>query len=50
VSDLKIRDQKDSTRKHSPLTRAADAVEVDTTHMTLGEQVLYIVSKVKKVK
>lgn len=47
INDLKVRDKKDSTRAHSPLTQAADAVTVDTTNMTLAEQVNYIVSQVK---
>jgi cytidylate kinase len=40
------RDRKDSTRELSPLVRAADAEEIDTTQMTLDEQVRYIVEKV----
>ncbi len=47
INDLEIRDKKDSTREHSPLTQAADAVVVDTTNMTLDEQVDFIVSQVK---
>jgi cytidylate kinase len=32
VEDIKRRDLQDSTRDHAPLTRAADAVLIDTTH------------------
>lgn len=32
--DIRARDHKDQTRADSPLTRAADAIVVDTTHMT----------------
>jgi cytidylate kinase len=45
VAELSERDRKDSTRANSPLTRAADAEELDTTAMTLGGQVDYIVKK-----
>ena len=45
--DLKTRDQKDSSRSHSPLTKAADAVELDTTHLSIDEQVKFIVGFVK---
>ena len=45
--DLKTRDQKDSSRSHSPLTKAADAVELDTTHLSIDEQVKFIVKFVK---
>jgi len=37
------RDELDSTREHSPLVPAADAVVVDTTAMTLGEVVARVV-------
>lgn len=36
---LAARDQADSTRSVAPLTRAADAVEIDTTLLTPAEQV-----------
>jgi cytidylate kinase len=36
---LLVRDAKDSTRAVSPLTRASDAIELDTTHMSLDEVV-----------
>jgi cytidylate kinase len=38
------RDRKDSTRTHSPLTEADDAVVVDTTGMTVDEVVDHILS------
>src|SRR5437764_122209 len=34
-ADMARRDTFDSTRKADPLTRAADAIEVDTTHLDL---------------
>jgi cytidylate kinase len=42
IRDIEERDRKDSTRANSPLTKAADAVEMDTTGMTLDEQVDFI--------
>jgi cytidylate kinase len=36
---LKARDELDSTRSASPLLKAADAVRIDSTHMTLDEVV-----------
>ena len=46
IKDLKIRDQKDSTRSQSPLTKSADAVEIDTTHFSIDEQVKLIVNHI----
>ncbi|MFH1850859.1 MAG: (d)CMP kinase [Candidatus Neomarinimicrobiota bacterium] len=48
VSDLRLRDQKDSSRSHSPLKRAADAIEIDTSNLTINEQVTLIVDQVKR--
>jgi cytidylate kinase len=45
---LAERDERDSTREHSPLQRASDAVVVDTTHLTLGEQVEQIVAMARQ--
>jgi len=39
IEDLKRRDAFDSRRAHSPLTRAGDAVVVDTSDMTIDQQV-----------
>lgn len=39
VENLRSRDQIDSTRKESPLVKASDATEMDTTHVTIDEQV-----------
>jgi cytidylate kinase len=47
MAEIAERDRKDSTRKQSPLQKAADALEVDTTSMTLDEQVRYIVDAAK---
>jgi len=41
--NLKLRDFHDSTRIHSPLVKAENAVEIDTTFLTLDEQVDMVV-------
>jgi len=41
--NLRTRDRIDTTRDESPLRKAEDALEVDTTHFTLEEQVDEIV-------
>ncbi|MBK9331915.1 MAG: (d)CMP kinase [Ignavibacteria bacterium] len=42
MAELKKRDTIDSTRKESPLKKAKDAVEVNTTNMIIEEQVNYL--------
>lgn len=39
IENLKNRDEIDSTRAESPLVKAVDALEIDTTHITVDEQV-----------
>ncbi|MBS1950306.1 MAG: Cytidylate kinase [Cytophagales bacterium] len=39
IANLTERDQIDSNRKESPLAKATDALEVNTTHITIDEQV-----------
>ena len=46
--ELKERDRKDSTREYSPLKKAEDAVEIDTTGLSINEQVNRIVGIVTK--
>lgn len=48
INDIKRRDHIDSTREVAPLTKAEDAVEVDSTNMTIEEVVDFIVNKVKE--
>jgi CMP/dCMP kinase len=38
-ANLLHRDRIDSTREDSPLTRVQDAIEIDTTHLTLEHQI-----------
>lgn len=46
--DIEIRDYNDSNRKESPLVKAYDAIEIDTTKMSIEEVVEYIISSIKK--
>jgi len=46
VENLTKRDYIDSTRAESPLRRAADAVLLDTTHITIDEQVDFVLERV----
>jgi cytidylate kinase len=46
IENLRKRDHIDSTRAESPLRRAADAVLLDTTHITITEQVDFVLDKV----
>ncbi|MBM4083103.1 MAG: cytidylate kinase, partial [Planctomycetes bacterium] len=39
LADIKARDEKDMTRSVAPLRRAADAIYVDTSRMTIDEVV-----------
>jgi len=39
IENLRRRDEIDSTRKESPLRKAADAIMLDTTNITVAEQV-----------
>ena len=48
LEELIIRDHKDSTRDHSPLKKADDALEIDTTHLTINDVVNKIVNTVNQ--
>ena len=43
IEDISVRDQKDSTRKESPLKMADDAIILDTTHLTIEQVVNKII-------
>jgi len=49
VREINERDRKDSQRNLSPLKRADDAVILDTSNMTIDEQVNFILDKVKDI-
>jgi len=48
VKELQKRDKIDSSRSHSPLKKADDAIVIDTTNMDFNEQVKAIVDIVDK--
>jgi len=48
ITELEERDRIDSTREHSPLKKAEDAVEIDTTGLSIEQQVNCIVEIVTK--
>ncbi|HWG87281.1 MAG TPA: (d)CMP kinase, partial [Candidatus Acidoferrales bacterium] len=45
LAELRARDERDRTRANSPLVAAADAVLIDSTHLTL-DQVLHRASEI----
>ena len=47
IKEIRDRDNYDSQRKISPLTKSIDAIEVNTTNTTIDEQVNFMVNKVK---
>jgi cytidylate kinase len=47
AADLARRDQVDSTRAASPLTKAGDAVEIDTTELSVDEIVEQVLGKLQ---
>lgn len=48
IEEIKIRDQKDSTREESPLKKAEDAIKLDTTYLTIEEVVDKILLMIDK--
>jgi CMP/dCMP kinase len=46
---LASRDERDSRREYSPLRKAADAVELDTSDLTIGDQVDQVAALAKKL-
>jgi len=44
LADLKMRDEKDSTRAHSPLKKAEEAIEIDTSMLSIDHQVEKIIN------
>ena len=47
IREIESRDLKDSSREHSPLEKAKDAVEIDTTKLSIDAQVNEIVSLIE---
>jgi cytidylate kinase len=47
--EITERDRHDSNREQSPLRRAGDAIDVDTSELTIEEQVAFVVNRVREV-
>jgi cytidylate kinase len=47
--ELTERDRLDSTREASPLRKASDAIEIDTSQMSIEDQVEFVVAKAKNI-
>ena len=47
ISEIESRDQKDSSRDNSPLRKAKDAIEIDTSNLSIDEQVDKIIDHIK---
>ncbi|HEY6951521.1 MAG TPA: (d)CMP kinase [Bacteroidota bacterium] len=47
--EIEERDRKDSTREVSPLRMAEDAIKLDTSDLTIDEQVDFIVERARRV-
>ena len=50
ISNIKNRDELDSKRSHSPLKKAIDAIEIDTSLLSIDQQIEKIVELVKQNK
>jgi cytidylate kinase len=48
TKDLEVRDQADRTRRHSPLKKAEDAIEIDTTHLTPEQTLARLLEEAEK--
>ena len=48
LKNLIKRDQLDMSRKHSPLLKSDDAIEIDTTDLSINEQVELIIKTINK--
>jgi cytidylate kinase len=48
LADIKERDRQDRRRDIAPLRRAEDAIELDTTHRSVEEQVQFVVDRIRE--
>jgi len=48
ISEIETRDKKDSSRENSPLCKAQDAIEIDTSNLSFEEQTEMIVKYAKE--
>ena len=50
IEDIRLRDQLDSSRNHSPLIQAEDAIPIDTSQLTINEQIKKIINHINHNK
>tara|TARA_B100000809_G_scaffold265314_1_gene323761 strand:+ start:2107 stop:2757 length:651 start_codon:yes stop_codon:yes gene_type:complete len=50
IDDIQRRDLLDSSRNHSPLIQAEDAIPIDTSHITIDEQINKIINLINHNK
>ena len=50
IEDIRRRDQLDSSRNHSPLIQAEDAILIDTSQLTINEQIKKIINHINHNK
>ncbi len=48
IESLRKRDEQDSKRKYSPLKKPTDAVEIDTTNLTIEEEIQKVINIIKQ--
>ena len=48
MDDIERRDAVDSSREHSPLLQTEDAIPIDTSHLTINEQINKIVNLINQ--
>jgi cytidylate kinase len=49
LQDIKLRDQRDSERAAAPLQKCPDAVEVDTTNLSVAQSIVRVLSLYRQV-
>jgi len=50
MQEIRKRDSVDSTRSESPLRRAPDAIAIDTSRLTIDQQVDFVIQRVQEVE
>lgn len=49
ITRLRQRDERDKTRKHSPLKPAPDAIHIDTTNLTIDEEITKVIDIIRRI-
>jgi cytidylate kinase len=48
--NLRMRDEIDMNRSEGPLKRAEDAIDLDTSHRSMDEQVEFVLAHVRRIQ